>query len=102
MCSAPAQTGFLELSETSKETLWVRSVHLEVNSRADGGEPLCGLLDFHSVLSLESWRSGTPSHVKLFFLLVSAELGGRLVWSPQFALTCQITRLAVPPPGMLN
>lgn len=63
-----------------KRNSWVQSIHLEVNSPADGDKPLCGLfLDFYSLLPLESWPWGTPSHVKLFFLLIGAELGGRLV-----------------------
>ena len=86
-----------------KRNSWVQSIHLEVNSPADGGKPLCGLfLDFHSLLPLESWPWGTLSHVKLFFLLIGAELGSRLAFPhpPSFLpLTCQVALLAAPPPG---
>ena len=86
-----------------KRNSWVQSIHLEVNSPADGDEPLCGLLlDFHSLLPLESWPWGTPSHVKLFFLLMGAEPGWQagLPPSPSFLpLTCQVALLAAPPPG---
>ena len=79
-CLAPAQTGFFRAKWNLTRNSWVQSIHLEVNSPADGDKPLCGLsLDFHSLLPLESWPWGTPSHVKLFFLPVGAEVGGRLL-----------------------